>query len=167
MRVKVMSSSSPRVLMLGIRGVPAAHGGFESFAERLAPFLVQRGWRVTVYCQEEVKTVTQRIAIDTWRGVERVHVRVGHAGPAGTIEFDWHAVRHAATQDGVCLVFGYNTAVLLARLRAGGKKILINMDGFEWRRPKWGRGGAIMAVCQRMDRRAYRPRPGRRPSRDC
>ena len=27
---------SPRVLILGTRGVPAAHGGFESFAEKLA-----------------------------------------------------------------------------------------------------------------------------------
>src|SRR5882724_7493500 len=65
-----------RVLILGTRGVPAAHGGFESFVERLAPFLVERGWRVTVYCQEDVGTVTERFATDTWRGVERVKVRV-------------------------------------------------------------------------------------------
>ena len=35
--------STPTVLILGTRGVPAAHGGFESFAEKLALFLVERG----------------------------------------------------------------------------------------------------------------------------
>jgi glycosyltransferase involved in cell wall biosynthesis len=129
--------SQPRVLILGTRGVPAAHGGFESFAERLALFLAERGWRVTVYCQDDVAAVTQRYAIDTWRGIERVKVQVARSGALGTIEFDWHSVWHAAGQDGACLVLGYNTAAFLALLRRAGKKILINMDGIEWKRPKW------------------------------
>lgn len=129
--------SEPRVLVLGTRGVPAAHGGFESFAERLALFLAGRGWHVTVYCQDDVETVTERFATDTWRGIERVKVQVARAGGRGTIEFDWHCVQHAAQQEGVCLVLGYNTALFLALLRRRGRKILINMDGIEWRRPKW------------------------------
>src|SRR5207253_2564250 len=44
MRATVMSFAQPRVLILGIRGIPAAHGGFESFAEKLALFLVKRHW---------------------------------------------------------------------------------------------------------------------------
>ena len=134
-----MSGDQPRVLVLGTRGIPAGHGGFETFAEKLALFLAQRDWRVTVYCQDEGETAMGRFATDTWCGIERVHVRVARRGAAGTIEFDWHAVRHAAAQDGVCLVLGYNTAALLAGLRSAGKKILINMDGIEWRRLKWSR----------------------------
>ena len=38
------------VNILGTRGVPAAHGGFETFAERLAQYLTNRGWDVVVYC---------------------------------------------------------------------------------------------------------------------
>ena len=128
---------SPRVLILGTRGVPAAHGGFESFAEKLALFLVERGWRVTVYCQQDVATVTERFLTDSWRGVERVTVQVVEQGARGTIAFDWHSTRHASREDGVCLVLGYNTAIFMALLRWRGKKILINMDGFEWKRPKW------------------------------
>src|SRR5688572_21055942 len=128
---------APRVLVLGTRGVPAAHGGFESFAEKLALFLVERGWRVTGYCQDDVPQVTQRFITDTWRGVERVNIQVARGGALGTMEFDWHSVKHAAEQDGVCLVLGYNTASFLALLRARGRKILINMDGIEWKRPKW------------------------------
>jgi len=132
-----MSDVQPRVLILGTRGIPAAHGGFESFAEKLSLFLVERGWRVTVYCQHDVEAVTERFSVDTWRGVERINVQTDRAGPMGTMSFDWHSIRHAATQDGVCLVLGYNTAALLAPIRASGRKILINMDGIEWRRPKW------------------------------
>ena len=113
---------SPRVLMLGTRGVPAAHGGFESFAERLALFLVERGWRVTVYCQQDVAAVTQRFAIDTWRGVERVTVQVAEKGARGTIAFDWHSTQHASREDGVCLVLGYNTAFFLALLRCARQR---------------------------------------------
>lgn len=134
-----MPKTQPRVLILGTRGVPAAHGGFESFAERLSLFLVSRGWRVTVYCQQDVATLTQRFSSDRWRGIERINVQIDRAGALGTIAFDWHSIRHAATQDGVCLVLGYNTAALLAPLRAQGRKILINMDGIEWQRPKWSR----------------------------
>lgn len=138
-RVTAMFVGQPRVLILGTRGIPAAHGGFETFVEKLALYLVTRGWRVTVYCQSDVKVVTERFATDTWHGVERVHVQVARAGAPGTIEFDWHSIRHAAAQDGVCLVLGYNTAALLAMLRVKRKKILINMDGIEWWRPKWSR----------------------------
>jgi glycosyltransferase involved in cell wall biosynthesis len=136
-QVAIMLEAHPRVLILGTRGVPAAHGGFESFAEKLSLFLVQRGWRVTVYCQHDVVTVTERFSADTWRGIERINVQVDQAGALGTIAFDWHSIRHAATQDAVCLVLGYNTAVLLALLRLKGRKIVINMDGIEWQRPKW------------------------------
>ena len=87
---------SPRVLILGTRGVPAAHGGFESFAEKLALFLVERGWRVTVYCQEDVTAVTQRFTVDTWRGIERVTVQVAEEGARGTVAFDWHSTQHAS-----------------------------------------------------------------------
>jgi glycosyltransferase involved in cell wall biosynthesis len=79
--------------ILGTRGVPAAHGGFETFAEQLALYLVGRGWRVVVYCQEEGGGA---VAEDTWQGVERVRIPVARSGSAATIDFDWLATRHAA-----------------------------------------------------------------------
>lgn len=132
-----MADSPASILILGTRGIPAAHGGFETFAENLALFLVGRGWRVGVYCQDEVPTVTQRFRSETWRGIELVHIQVSSSGPRATLEFDWHSVRHAASRPDVCLVLGYNSAVFMPYLRLAGRKILTNMDGIEWRRPKW------------------------------
>ena len=121
--------------ILGTRGVPSAHGGFETFAERLALHLVARGWRVTVYCQRDGRGAPSE---DTWQGVHRVNIPVAAEGSKGTIVFDWIATRHAARAGEPCLTLGYNTAVFCALLRLAQVPNVINMDGIEWQRAKWG-----------------------------
>lgn len=128
-------SSQPTLRILGTRGVPAAHGGFETFAEHLALYLVKQGWRVIVYCQEEGSgTVFE----DRWEGIERVRIPVEGSGPRSTITFDWKATLHASSHRDLCLTLGYNTAVFCALLRLRGVRNVINMDGIEWSRAKWG-----------------------------
>jgi glycosyltransferase involved in cell wall biosynthesis len=121
--------------ILGTRGVPAAHGGFETFAEYLSLFLVQRGWEVTVYCQQNSEG---DIHEDEWNGVRRVHIPVSRQGPLGTILFDWNSIHHAANEATLTLTLGYNTAIFCAWLRLKRVHNLINMDGIEWKRQKWG-----------------------------
>ncbi|WP_349742875.1 DUF1972 domain-containing protein [Roseateles cavernae] len=121
--------------ILGTRGVPAAHGGFETFAEYLALHLVAQGWRVIVYCQEEG---AGPVFEDRWQGVERVRIPVEGSGPRSTIAFDWKATAHAAGHRDLCLTLGYNTAIFCALLRLKGIPNVINMDGIEWSRAKWG-----------------------------
>lgn len=138
----MVGGTGRKLLILGTRGVPAAHGGFETFAERLALDLVARGWAVTVYCQhallDERPDGARRQWRDEWRGVERINIAVGGDGPGSTLRFDWLCVRDAARREGVCLVLGYNGAAFLPYLRLRGRPVITNMDGIEWRRPKWG-----------------------------
>lgn len=122
--------------ILGTRGVPAAHGGFETFAEYLALHLVRNDWRVVVYCQEDGNGP---VFEDRWEGIERVRIPVASDTPTGTIIFDWRATLHASAHSDLCLTLGYNTAVFCALLRLRGVRNVINMDGIEWRRQKWGR----------------------------
>ena len=124
------------IAILGTRGIPASHGGFETFAERLALYLVERGWRVTVYCQglegDEIRYE------DVWKGVHRIVIPVRRQGALGTMEFDWQCVRDAAQRKpDLTLTLGYNTAVFCLWLRLMGVTNLINMDGLEWHRQKW------------------------------
>ena len=132
-----MRDLAPAILILGTRGIPAAHGGFETFAERLALHLAARGWRVGVYCQREVDRVGRRVSTTSWRGIDLITVEVASTGPAATLAFDGLCAHDAAKRGGVCLVLGYNGAVFLPYLRLRGAKVLTNMDGIEWRRPKW------------------------------
>ena len=130
-----------QVSILGIRGVPAAHGGFETFAEQLALHLVHRGWTVTVYCQVSGKG---SVFEDSWKGIRRVNIPTIGDGSAATIIFDWKANNLAARErNGVVLTLGYNTAVFCARLRLAGLQNVINMDGIEWKRAKWGRTARV------------------------
>ncbi len=115
--------------------MPAHHGGFETFAEYLSKYLVEKDWRVTVYCQEEGHGPVYE---SNWLGVKRVHIPVAQAGPLGTIVFDFKSIIHSLKKSGVFLTLGYNTAIFNILYRIFGKNNVINMDGVEWKRRKWG-----------------------------
>lgn len=124
-----------KLQILGIRGLPAAHGGFETFAEYLALYLIERGWEVTVYCQEAGNGDAYE---SEWRGIKRIHIPVAGDGPKSTVIFDYKSVLASCNQPGLILTLGYNTAIFNSIYRLRGKANLINMDGIEWRRGKWG-----------------------------
>jgi glycosyltransferase involved in cell wall biosynthesis len=124
----------PALAILGIRGIPAAHGGFETFAERLAPELVRRGWDVVVYCQDDAGQGGPA----AWNGVTLRHIRPRGRGSLGSVSFDLACLRDLRQEKRrLLLVLGYNTACLGVLPWLRGQRQLINMDGIEWRRPKW------------------------------
>jgi glycosyltransferase involved in cell wall biosynthesis len=126
------------VRILGTHGVPAGYGGFETAAENVARYLVGRGWRVVVYCQV-AQTPDGRIVEDTWNGIERVLVPISRDGWLGTSQFDLLTIRHAVAHRDLCLTFGYNTAVFNVWQKLAGIPNVINMDGIEWSRSRWGK----------------------------
>lgn len=133
--ISLSGAMHKRLLILGTRGVPARHGGFETFAEELSTYLVKKGWRVTVYCQEEWgRTVPYETF---WGGVRRVHIPVKQKGALGTIIFDLKAALHARKQPAMALTLGYNTAIFNMWQRLSGQTNLFNMDGIEYARAKW------------------------------
>ncbi len=131
-------SEAGTVRILGTHGVPAAYGGFETAAENVGLHLHTKGWRVLVYCQVPG---SGPITTDTWKGLERVLVPERREGWLGTASFDLTCVKHVLaefTPGDVCLTFGYNTGVLNVAQRLRGIPNVINMDGMEWTRRRWG-----------------------------
>ena len=121
-----------RLLILGTRGIPGSHGGFETFAERLAVYLAKKGWRVTVYCQSD----EEKLSYSVWEGINLVHIPVPKDNSFWSILFDLKAALHAVKQEGLILTLGYNTAIF-SLLYALKKRVnLTNMDGMEWWRKK-------------------------------
>lgn len=121
--------------ILGTHGVPAGYGGFETAAEKVGLHLAEAGWRVIVYCQVSGRG---EITYDEWKGLERVNVPVDLPGWRGTSLFDLKCVRHAGAFNDLNLVFGYNTGVFNAWQRIKRIPMVINMDGIEWSRSRWG-----------------------------
>ena len=120
--------------ILGTRGIPAQHGGFETFAQQLALYLVNRDWEVTVYCQ---RTGSGYSYEDSWNDIKLIHIPIKQTGAKGTIIFDWKSTLHASHYNDLILTLGYNTAIFCVLYRLKGITNLINMDGIEWRRDKW------------------------------
>ena len=124
-----------KLVITGIRGIPASHGGFETFAEFLALYLVKKGWEVTVYCQGEPGS---SFSEKMWNGICLITIPEENEGAVGTVRFDLKSVYHSLKHDSLVLTLGYNTAIFNILYRLKGIPNVINMDGIEWKRDKWG-----------------------------
>lgn len=134
-----------RIAILGIRGVPANYGGFETFAEQLGTRLADRGHEVTVYGRS--RWVPRRIR--RYRGMRIVRLPAPRSKYLETVVHTLFAAVHALTQpyDVVYVCNSANVpAVLLLRLF--GRTVVLNVDGLEWKRRKWSRiGQAYYQLC--------------------
>ena len=125
-----------KIIISGIRGIPADHGGFETCAERLSLYLEERGWDVSVYCQKKGSKKTHKTK---WNNINLINVYVSSNSAFSTILFDLKVVIDSLKfRDHIILTFGYNTAIFNILYRIFNIKNVINMDGIEWKRQKWG-----------------------------
>lgn len=120
--------------ILGTRGIPAAYGGFETFAEQLAIRLVQRGHQVTVYAEADRPGLP-----DTWyQGVRVRHIHRPNWGPASVIGYDCRCLADARRGHQLLYMLGYGVAWACWWARkVWGQKVWLNIDGLEWSRSKW------------------------------
>lgn len=127
-----------KLLILGTRGIPGHHGGFETFAERLALYLVNKGWHVTVYCQSNgEKFYNRKLYYSLWQGINLVHIPVPKNNSFWSILFDFKSAFNAVNQEGIILTLGYNTTIFSILYKFRNRLNVTNMDGMEWWRKKW------------------------------
>ena len=124
-----------RIALLGTRGIPARYSGFETFYEQLAVRLVQRGHQVTVYNRSHfIKDVQGR-----YQGARLVSLASIPTKHLDTITHTLLSSLHALTQGFdvayYCIV-GNSPLVWIPRL--AGARTLLNVDGEDWSREKWG-----------------------------
>lgn len=123
------------VAIAGTRGVPASYGGFETFAEELGRRLAARGHRVTVYGRVPYVGAARRAHL----GIDVVPV----PSPRGKhVETPLHTLLTArvaarAGHDVIVLCNAAN-AFAVPLLRRGGAKVVVNVDGLDRLRRKWG-----------------------------
>src|SRR5665648_121243 len=127
-----------RIAILGIRGIPANYGGFETFAAELAPRLVQRGHDVTVYGRSGAVTTTERV----YKGVRLVVLPTIHTKHLDTPVHTMVSCAHAMFQHyDVVLVCNAANALFTIALRATRTPVVLNVDGIERLRKKWSKAG--------------------------
>lgn len=130
-----------KIGILGIRGIPANYGGFETFAEELATRLAARGHDVTVYARSN----NLRDPVRTYRGVRIVVLPTIPTKHLDTAAHTFLSVLNALGQgfDAILMCNAAN-AVFCVVPRMAGTPIALNVDGIERLRKKWGRAARIV-----------------------
>src|SRR5690606_39219878 len=82
-----------RIAILGTRGIPAAYGGFETFAEQLATRLAARGHDVTVYGR--AGNIDPALDGTIYRGVRLVVLPAPRSKHLETVVHTLRSARHA------------------------------------------------------------------------
>jgi glycosyltransferase involved in cell wall biosynthesis len=125
-----------KIAFIGSRGIPARYSGFETFYEQLGTRLAARGHAVTVYNRSHfIKDVRGE-----YRGVRLVSLPSIPTKHLDTLTHTALSSLHALTQ-GYDIVYycivGNSPLVWLPRL--AGARVLLNVDGEDWAREKWGK----------------------------
>lgn len=124
------------IAFIGSVGVPNNYGGFEMFLETCCPELLHTFDKVYVTCD---KSRYQDRARD-WQGVTRVFIPV-RANGALSVFHDFLAFFSVLLQVRAIVVLGVSGGVFFPLLRLlceiFGKKLIVNVDGVEWRRGKF------------------------------
>ena len=125
-----------RIGLLGTRGVPASYSGFETCAEELGARLAARGHEVTVYCR--VPHITY--AGSEYRGMRLVKLPTIRTKHLDTIAHAFLSAVHALGQRyDVALFFNVGVSAVCWLPRLAGQAVVLNVDGLDWKRRKWGR----------------------------
>jgi glycosyltransferase involved in cell wall biosynthesis len=126
-----------KIGILGTRGIPNNHGGFEQLAEYLSVYLVNKGHEVIVYNSHKHPYQEK-----TWNGVKIAHCfDLEHKiGTAGQFIYDLNCIRDSRKRDyDVLLQLGYTSSSIWYKLLPKKAIILTNMDGLEWKRTKYSK----------------------------
>jgi glycosyltransferase involved in cell wall biosynthesis len=125
-----------RIAIVGSRGIPGNYGGFETFAEKLGIGLVDIGYDVAVYCPSSSSSTDDR----WYQGIRRIIVPSIHKKALEKISSSFFSCVHTAfSRYDIILFLGVAPALFAWLPRLTGKKLIMNIDGLEWKRRKWGR----------------------------
>ena len=135
-RIDERSMVSKTVVIIGTRGYPSYYGGFETAVRKLAPYLADRGWNVVVYGRAG-STRPEDPGAD--RRVTPIQTRGLQTKSLSTLSYGLTAVLDAARRDpDVALVMNCANGYWLPILKSRRIPTLVNVDGMEWERAKWG-----------------------------
>ena len=124
-----------KIAILGIRGVPAKYGGLETCGEEVGARLVERGHEVYCYC----RSGTEDDTLTEWRGIRRINLPTLRYKFTDTYVHSLLACLHVLKlRPDVVLAFNPAISTLCVIPRMFGLSIVLNPNGFDWRRPKWG-----------------------------
>ncbi|MBJ7258772.1 MAG: WecB/TagA/CpsF family glycosyltransferase [Chthoniobacterales bacterium] len=124
----------PSIAFLGSRGVPARYSGFEVVVQELGKRLAARGHEVTVYNRLPQFGPPQPV----WEGMHIIGLPTIPTKSLDTIVHTTISMFDAMRRKyDIIYLCGVGNAILGRLARAAGMKVIINVDGADFRRKKW------------------------------
>jgi len=125
-----------KIAIIGTVGLPAKYGGFETLAEHLVSNLSDE-FNFTVYCSKKKYTKQERIT--TYNGAKLEYINL-EANGVQSIFYDTISILKSLRNNDILLILGVAGAWILPFIKwFTNKKIIISIDGIEWKRDKWSR----------------------------
>lgn len=123
------------VAIVGIQGVPASYGGFETLVENIIGDNCPSEVKYTIFCSS--KDIPDRQ--ETYKGCRLKYIPL-HANGMQSIPYDILSLCSVIRGYDTILVLGTSGCSFLPIFRLFcRKKLIVNIDGLEHRRKKWGR----------------------------
>ncbi len=125
-----------KVAIIGTAGVPGRYGGFETLAHHLV-LQLNHSYALTVYNSKKTYPKGQRPA--SWEGAKLIYLPFSANGFQSII-YDAISIIHALFFADILIVLGVSGGIFMPLVRLfRNKKVIVNIDGLEWRRDKWSK----------------------------
>lgn len=129
-----------KIAVMGIRGIPANYGGFETLAEELAPRLVKKGHEVTVYGRANIIKYNKKM----YKGVKiKILPTISHKYFDTVFHTFLCTIHSLFERYDVILICNAANSIFSILPRLTGTKVVVNVDGIERRRKKWNWFGKL------------------------
>ena len=127
-----------KIAFLGSRGIPRCYSGFETAVEEISIRLVKKGHRVTVYN----RTPFNRFAGSQFEGVRIVRIPTIQWKGTDTLVHSALSTMHTLlSRYDIVYYCGVGSSIFSLPAKLRGAKTVVNVDGADWERAKWGQFG--------------------------
>ncbi|MFT5672782.1 MAG: hypothetical protein ACI9JT_001419 [Polaribacter sp.] len=123
-----------KISVIGTVGIPAKYGGFETLTEYLTLNLGY-DYDMTVFCSSK----NYDVKLDTHNNAKLKYINL-KANGFQSIPYDIISIFKSLKNSDVLLILGVSGCLALPIIKLfSSNKVLVNIDGLEWKRDKWGR----------------------------
>ncbi|WP_035842798.1 DUF1972 domain-containing protein [Crocinitomix catalasitica] len=131
-----MKNAKKRIAIIGTTGVPARYGGFETLAHHL---VLNLGETYDMHVYASTKLYAKEERVKHWNKA-RVHYVPLNANGVSSIPYDILSMAHAILYADYIVILGVSGGLFVPFIKwFTKKKVVVNIDGLEWRRNKWSR----------------------------
>ena len=125
-----------KVAIIGIQGVPAKYGGFETLIENMLGENIPIDIHYTVFCSSK----DYKEKIKSYKGAALKYIPFFHANGIQSTLYDIYSLTKVIKGYDTILILGISGCIFLPFFRIMcSKRLIINIDGLEHQRAKWGK----------------------------